>query len=96
MYGATLPRNFVAVISALIALLNAKEIDTEAGLNVSQRSITVTPKKAQILISDFVGQGFLGTADGAKIRTDIAKNQSLSGVRGDAESTQTKGSPSVS
>lgn len=81
--------------TALIALLSAKEIDTEAGLNVSQRSITVNPKEAETLISDFVEQGFLGTADAAKIRADIAKKQSLSGLRGDAEGARKKDSPVV-
>ena len=81
--------------TALIALLNTKEIETEAGLNVSQRSITVNPKEAETLISDFVKQGFLDSADAATIRADIAKKQSLSGFRADAEDQRKKDSPYV-
>lgn len=89
--GCMVSFSFDAKNSSLIGLLKSKDIETEAGLNVSQRSITATPKEAEGLISDFVQHGFLDKVDAEKIRANIARNQSLAGAREKAGSSPVLG-----
>ena len=93
--GCTVSFSFDLSNRRLIRMLDEQDIQTEPGLNVWQRSITVNPEEAKTLISDFVKQGFLDIADATNIRADIAKMQSLSSLHGDAEGARKKDSPSV-